>query len=181
MKDSFWGQIWPETRGYLSNMFSRVVLFCLFVCAALLECGEKENFPNEPIIKFKEFRTNEEGGVLVFSFTDGDGDVGLDAGDTLPPFDEESFFYHNLWCDYYEYQNNEWVLIPLDPELAFYYRVPRVTPTGQNPQLDGEIELKMPFYYDPFSPFKEFEFRFRMADRSLNVSNEERTGTLTKP
>lgn len=174
------GQRWSSFPGYLSGM-KRYFFGVLIFVGALTGCKKPESFPLEPVIKFREFRQDSNGAVLIFSFTDGDGDVGLDEADTLAPFDKESIFYHNLWCDYYEFQNEEWVLIPLPEDLAFYYRVPKVEPTGQNPALDGEIELKMPFYFDPFSPYEKFEFRFRMADRSLNVSNEERTGTLTKP
>jgi len=166
---------------YISGM--KMYFFgILILTLGIAGCKKPETFPPEPVIKFKEFRQEASGGaVLIFSFTDGDGDVGLDNGDTLAPFDKGSLFHYNLWCDYYEYQNEEWKKIELPEDAAFFYRVPKVEPTGQNPALNGELELKMPFYYDPSSPFEQFEFRFRLADRSLNVSNEERTGTLTKP
>ncbi len=58
-------------------------------------------------------------GVLKFSFTDGDGDIGLAQGDTIPPHD------YNLYIDYFEKQNGEYVKIEF-VDFSFNARIPNI-------------------------------------------------------
>lgn len=123
------------------------------------------------------------GRELVISFTDGDGDVGLGQGDTLPPFCPSCTYHQNLKLEYEEWRHGTWVHIPLLPEagqVPFYYRIPRVTPTGQNPALQGTIALDMPTWFLN-SNYDSLRFRIELWDRSLNVSNAIYTPVLRKP
>ena len=58
--------------------------------------------------------------------------------------------------------------------------MPRVTPTGQNPALQGTIALDMPAWYLS-SPYDTLRFQITLWDRSLNASNTIYTPALLKP
>jgi hypothetical protein len=147
-------------------------------------CLPEPQYPLQPVIGFESMELTESGGrELVLSFTDGDGDIGLGQGDTLPPFCTGCAHHQNLKLEYEELRDGAWTPIPLNPEIGqvpFYYRVPRVTPTGQNPTLQGTIALDMPAWYLS-SPYDTLRFQITLWDRSLNASNTIYTPALFKP
>jgi len=146
----------------------------------LSSCLKRKEFPIEPTITFKEFTTSGDSGRVVITFTDGDGDIGLAEGDTLSPYQLNGDFYYNLYLDYYEKQNDVWVKRDLNPPFA--YRVPIITPSGQNKALEGEIAVDIePIYYDPQSPFDTIMYKIRLVDRQLHISNEVETGEIITP
>ena len=148
---------------------------------ALSSCLKVEVLPNEPVIEFRSFTVYPDSAVLVFAFEDGDGNVGLNEADTLPPFEVDGDNYFNLYCFYYEQQNSEWVFYD-DLATPFYYRVPRVTPTGQNPTLKGEMSVTFtPPYYLLNTGFDTCRFEVQLVDRSLNRSNRIVSSSFLKP
>lgn len=144
-------------------------------------CLKTEKFPDEPVIELKSFDPLPDGSAnLTIQFTDGDGDIGLNPGDTFPPFDINSTYYYNLFVNYFEQQNGEWVQIPItNPPLS--YRTPVITPNGQNKSLNGEITVKLSLYFDPNSAFDTIRLSTQLIDRSLNESNVVETGAMIKP
>jgi hypothetical protein len=152
------------------------------LCFLLTSCLDKTEFPIEPAILFKEFTTSGDSGILVISFTDGDGDIGLNDHDTVAPYDLATGAYYNLLLDYYEKQNGVWVNMTDSLPLPFYYRVPVITPTGQNTALEGEIAVDLiPTYYNPFSQFDTIKFSVQLLDRALNESNVVETDEIISP
>ncbi len=138
--------------------------------AAVLGCRKPEEFPVEPVITFRSFTQYQDSASFVIGFTDGDGDVGLDAGDNQPPFDTGSTYYHNLFLDYDELRNGVWTRV--DFALPLYYRIPRITPTGQNKALEGEIAVALkPWPIVPGNPFDTVRISARLVDRALHTSN----------
>lgn len=169
------------------KLFTNIGFIILF--AALLvysSCRRFEDFPNEPQIKYENFLLGynpetgiTERGVLVLSYTDGDGDLGLAAWDTLPPHNYGSKYYYNMIIDYFEKQNNEWVKVPLvtwDPDdqefdtLTFSARIPVLTPPAGNQAIKGIIEDTL-YIYNPISDFDTIKFSVYIIDRALNESN----------
>ncbi|MEO0404330.1 MAG: hypothetical protein AAF193_05625, partial [Bacteroidota bacterium] len=59
-----------------------VVLFFGFAIA-MVSCLKDNSFPPEPEITFKSFVVTDGDAVLSIDFTDGDGDIGLNQGDTV--------------------------------------------------------------------------------------------------
>ena len=116
-------------------------------CGVLLAgCLETTSFPDEPEITFQDFVQYPDSAIVTIGFTDGDGNFGLDQADTTGSYCTNGcLFYWNFFCEYYEKVDGEWVHQAIDwtdpDELPFYYRVPRVIPSGQNPSLEGEIEV----------------------------------------
>lgn len=148
----------------------------------LSSCLDKTEFPIEPAILFEEFTTSGDSGILVISFTDGDGDIGLSDADTVAPYDLATGEYYNLKLDYHEKQNGVWVNMTDSLPLPFYYRIPVITPTGQNTALEGQIAVDLiPTYYNPFSQFDTIKFSMQLLDRALNESNVVETDEIIAP
>lgn len=154
-------------------------------CALLLlfgsfGCQESVDFPDEPEIEFKSFERNDDGSAdLTIEFTDGDGDIGLNEGDTTGKYAPGKKYFHNLFVHYYEKQDGEWVKRDLNP--PYFYRVPVITPDGKNKALEGDIEvhLEKP-YYDPNNSFDTIKYRVQLVDRALNESNKVFSPVMTK-
>ena len=105
-------------------------------------------------------------GKLTIRFTDGDGDVGLNENDTLPPFDRGSEYYYNFFVDYYEKQNGEFILLePLEPLNS---RIPRLS--HSEPE-SIEVDLSIDLDINPFSSFDTIMLKFYIVDRTFNRSN----------
>jgi len=119
-----------------------VLLFCVSLIAA---CKKDEIYPIEPILSFKSIGTftgsngKDSMAAIVVNFTDGDGDIGLNPDDTLPPFNSGSPYYRNYQMEFYEKVNGVWVLNPISPTLGG--RLPYLTPKGSNKALKGEIRM----------------------------------------
>ncbi|MBK7946699.1 MAG: hypothetical protein IPJ85_15975 [Flavobacteriales bacterium] len=137
----------------------------------------------EPAIKFQSFTEFRDIGAnqrdsasLVIYFTDGDGDIGLDDSDSSPPFNTGSDYYYNLFVEYEELQNDVWV--PVSLALPLRYRIPRITPTGQNKALEGEIAVALPWRIIPDSVTRTVRFNVRLVDRKLHESNRVYTDPI---
>ena len=70
-------------------------------------------------------------------------------------------------------------LNPLEGQVPFYYRIPRVEPTGTNPALSGVIEIDMKTW-SLQSDYDTLRFRMVLEDRALNLSNEDTTHVIVK-
>lgn len=162
----------------MKHYFIQIVII---VAATMLlnGCAPEEKYPPEPEIKYKGFvklvenPNQDTRGVLIFSFTDGDGDIGLHDDEREPPYD------YNLFVKYLEMQNGEIVEVPLifpgndeiPPEtLSFNARIPMLTPTGKYKGLEGEIRDTL-FILNPNSDFDTIFFEVYIRDRALNESN----------
>ncbi|MFN3952586.1 MAG: hypothetical protein ACK4KT_09320 [Thermaurantimonas sp.] len=132
-------------------------------------CRKFNTFDPIPYIEYKshDFRRAEplllNMLLLEMVFRDGDGDIGLDEGDTLPPFDKASPFFHNLWIDLYTIRNGQ-------PQDTFTYnaRIPNITPSGQVKSLEGVISYEIPV--DGLSEGDTIRLGIQLVDRALNIS-----------
>jgi hypothetical protein len=148
----------------------------------VIGCTKPQKYPNEPIISYKSFiqYTGSDGadsiGVLKLSFTDGNGDIGLNQEDTLPPFDKGGPYFYDFIIKYFEKQNGAYINV-LDSltGLTNNSRIPYLTPEGKNKALTGEIEMQL-FINNPLSDYDTIRFEAFIYDRALNKSN-----TITTP
>ena len=181
----------------LMKRFFYFLLFFLLVGSINFSCVKKKDYPVAPVITFKEISSKMDttaGGVtqlkgidIVIKFTDGDGDVGVAAGDPLPDL-KLVYQYEYLAAD------NSYKFKPYDMStssgfdtLSFPYRIPNITPDGQYKALDGEIKIQLrgfplvPLY--PMVPLQGSKFRFAiiMRDRANNYSDWIYTDEITNP
>lgn len=141
----------------------------LVVALCLAGCLKTEEFPKEPSIAFKSYDRSIEPSRLTVTFTDGDGDIGLDQGDTLAPYNPGSPWFYNFFVDYYKMEDGVWVQQQF--VLPLYYRIPVITPTGQNKSLQGDIAVDIAQQVLPQTPGDTVRFGVHIADRALHLSN----------
>jgi len=120
------------------------------------------------------------GNVIVsIGYTDGNGDLGLDDGDTIPPFNAGGEFYYNLIFTYQLYENGTFVEKPLlswnnetqsYDTISFNARFKRLLDYGVEKPISGVIDYAM-MVKNPFSPNDTIRFAINLIDRALNVSN----------
>ena len=170
---------------------AKIVLILVAVLGSILfSCRRIEEYPIEPAITYDNFvlllntQTGKtDRGVLSISYTDGDGDLGLDPGDTLPPFDKGSDYYYNILIKYFEKQNGTFVEVPLlswNPDnqqydtITFNGRFPNLTPEHGNKNIKGVIQDTL-YVNNPLSDFDTIKYKVSIYDRALHLSNEVET------
>ena len=147
------------------------VVVVLFVVGAALGCRKTEKFPIEPELTFKSFELFGDSASLTVSFTDGDGDIGLDDSDTQAPFDTASAYYNNFFLEQEDLINGVWTPYVF-PGLPLYYRIPRITLNGQNKTSEGDISVAidpLPLSISQLSD--SIRFSVKIVDRALHESN----------
>lgn len=153
--------------------FLKIALVFGLLPVVLSSCMNKDAFPLQPVIKYKDFVQMEgDSARLIFSFTDGDGDLGVHEGDTL----------QSIFLKYFEKVKGQWTE-PLATDVAFSYSIPYVTPTGRNKSIEGDMEVMIYPYFNPF-PFEEFDaikYQFYIVDRAGNKSNVVETPEIVIP
>lgn len=164
------------------NLLTKITLVLTFLVLFVTSCLKPESFPAEPAIEFVSFDALGDSGQLTFSFTDGDGDIGLSQSQLSPPFDTSSYFYYNLYIHYFEKMDGQWIRATSDPggnnfptadSITFAYRIENITPLGQNTALRGEIEVVLePFYFNTNSNHSDsLKYEILLIDRNQNISN----------
>lgn len=139
--------------------------------------SEKEDLPIIPKISYESFILEYDSGAypkrgyLTITFQDGDGDIGLFADQTEPPYDSLSPYYYNYIIDYYEKQNGKFVKYDLGP--ALYARIPYLTPNDPNKSIKGFIVDTLPL--NPAPLYDTIKLKFFIYDRTLHKSNIDST------
>lgn len=136
-------------------------------------CVEKVQYPLEPVIQYAGFMvdTNALGfdslGIVTITYTDGDGDIGLDSTDSVEPY------LYNYYFTFKAMKNG--ILQPIelpDTGINFNSRIPILTPTGKNKNISGEISRTLELYQAwPFLSSDTIGFEIFIKDRALNISN----------
>jgi len=160
----------------------KTIPFSLFVVLGILlftvvSCEKPETFPPEPEIKFKSFQffdsidglgNKVKRGELIFTLIDGDGDVGLRDTDTTGKFHKDSLYYNDLFVKLFTKKNGKFEEVKL--LIPHNYRLPYLTPEGQNKTLKAEVKIKLE-YNIAFFPYDTIRYDFFVADRFIHVSN----------
>ena len=152
----------------------------LFVCTLLWAsaCINRKEYPDEPQITFEKFEQTPDTAYLSFAFTDGDGDLGLNASDTTSPFHSKGSNFYNIYISYFEYKNG----IAIEKKLAspFNYRFPRIESQSRSKALVGSIRIKIPRpYYNPILNVGDsVRYDFFIKDRDLHSSNTASSGAV---
>ncbi len=153
------------------NLLRTIIASLLFVTAG---CTKHEKYPLEPVIKFYSFEKIpnnykvDDKGILTVSFTDGDGDIGLDPQDTFPPFNYGSPYYYNCYIDYYEKRKGKFEKVDLP--LTNNARIPKVDADVPQRGIRGNIEVEL-YINNVLSPYDTIKFSIYIIDRALHKSN----------
>lgn len=164
----------------------------------LAACQKPVEYPIEPQIAYEGFTylfnadsTFSGEGVISFSYTDGDGDLGLDDSDTLPPFGFRDAHYYNMEVEYLKCINGEFVKTPLlSPHvptsatdtvlwdtITFNARFKRLRDSEEPKAISGRMDYKL-MVQNPFSPNDTVKFEIRILDRALHESNAIQTDAI---
>ena len=170
----------------LSNqtMKKSFIYALLFVGLSYASCIKKPSYPSEPVIAYKDFirygtdPSNPDSVELVVSFTDNEGDIGLEQADT-----NGLFKYGNIWLVYFydslgtwaAYDTSEASVVPFDT-FKFAYRIPPVLPSGDPAEpMKGLIYVKQSTFVKVFDKIKYVVY---MYDRALHKSDTIHTPAL---
>ncbi len=147
----------------------------LFVVLLLSSCFKSEEYPIEPIISDPIFAFSGDSAKLTFSFTDGDGDIGLAPEDTLAPFNPDSYFHYNLHLDYYEKDDvNGWERgRDIDGDsIVFQYRLKPIVVKGKARGIKGTMDVTIINFSNPFSTESDtIKYTIKLIDKALHESN----------
>ncbi len=138
-------------------------------------CNKLEEYDNRPIILEGSYYLlqNEQGEdttlVLKFTFTDGDGNVGLSPSDTSAPIDT------NVKIDYFEKIDGIFtkILIPGTTDTLNFNS--RIKEFGSRTSTKAEVEVKVNISVVLADTVK---FDYYILDKDLNKSNTISTGTI---
>ena len=180
-------------------MKSRYLIGLFLLALTVCSCQKPVEYPIEPKIAYEGFTylmnadsTFSGEGIVTFSYTDGDGDLGLDDSDTLPPFGFHDAHYYNMVIDYLKCVNGEFVKIPLlSPHVptnpadtlvlydtvTFNARFKRLRDSEEPRAISGTMEYKLTVQ-NPFSPNDTVKFEIHILDRALHESNVIQTEAI---
>ena len=165
-------------------MFRSIHILILFLLIGLVSCFKEENYPETPVITFTDFVMMGDAAKLIFEFTDGNGDIGLRDDENFPPYHNESYFYYNLYVEYWEKHPSGWEQgTSLEEEpIVFKYRIKPFTNLEKEKPLKGTIEVAIePLFYNPFSAYNDtIKYRVTLIDRALNESNVLETPVIIR-
>jgi hypothetical protein len=173
----------------------RITVLVVFVSLMLAACKEKEIYSNIPKLEYKAaylLSGSQEDSLLklVFTFKDGDGDIGLNAADTFAPFNPQfdtislkslNPYYFNCYVEYEEMVDG--VFKPYIPvgkvdTFQYSYRLPSLTPDGRHKSIRGDIELdlvKSPSQLQSQKLVDTVQYTIYIYDRLLHKSNKIKT------
>ncbi len=185
----------PPKMEVMKNKYF-IGLFLLVLAAA--SCQKPVEYPVEPKIAYEGFtylfnpdNTFTGEGVISFSYTDGDGDLGLDDSDTLSPFGPHDAHYYNMEVDYLKSVNGVFVKTPLlSPHvptsesdtvvwdtITFNARFHRLRDNDEPKAISGTMDYRLTVQ-NPFSPNDTIKFEIRILDRALHESNTIQTEAI---
>ena len=185
----------PPKMEVMKNKYS-IGLF--FLALAVASCQKPVEYPVEPEIAYEGFtylfnpdNTFTGEGVISFSYTDGDGDLGLDDSDTLSPFGPQDAHYYNMEVDYLKSVNGVFVKTPLlSPHvptsesdtvvwdtITFNARFHRLRDNDEPKAISGTMDYRLTVQ-NPFSPNDTIKFEIRILDRALHESNTIQTEAI---
>lgn len=147
----------------------------MLLSSILFACNKLEEYDDRPIITESSYSLlkNQQGKdtslVLKFTFTDGDGNVGLEPSDTIPPNNT------NVKIDYFEKIDGEFskIIIPGTTDTLNFNSI--IKKFGSNNPTKAEVEIKVNIGVVLADTVR---FDYYIVDKDLNRSNKISTGTI---
>ncbi|MGC9374531.1 MAG: hypothetical protein ACP5DQ_05750 [Bacteroidales bacterium] len=153
---------------------STKILYLISFLFLLASCEKEDQYLDIPEIKYKNFTLAQETengfeniiGRLSFTFTDGDGDIGIDPNTETADDTPTTEIYNTFITRFYK-ENNQFVR-----DTTITYIIPYMEGGEYREYLKGEIEIKL--YFTDFN-YDTLKFDFYIYDRANHKSNTEST------
>ncbi len=153
----------------------------LLVILVFLACVKKPDYPDTPVIVYKQFGIRDGNfglGQLVFSYTDGNADLGYSVSQRNATNYDIEFKVLNVYPDNTtktavdikrQIKNGDTTFVQ---DSIFENYLPLVDLNGQSKAIEGEV-----FYNSAFNPNDSSRVKivFYIYDRARNKSNIEET------
>lgn len=149
----------------------------------LFSCTKEINYGPVPEITFAGYERllNSEGKdsllLLRVNFTDGNGDLGYEEADTIPPYSIGQPFFYNLHVDFYGIgaSGKEYFIDNFSNDtIRFNQRVESITPEGKFKSISGTFEIRADYsllLINGYNPSR-VQLEVWINDRALNTSNK---------
>ncbi len=161
----------------------KIILFLVFILT-FLACVKKPDFPDTPSITYKQFgirNANVGLGQLIFTYTDGDADLGYTESQRNASNYDIEFKIINVYPDNSEktaydlkrvIKNGDTTFVQ---DSIFENYLPFVNLNGQKKGIQGEV-----IYNGEFNPndSSRIKIKFYIYDRARNKSNTEESPIL---
>ena len=157
-----------------NRLIGQLLLLLMASGLILSACTKHEVYSVIPRIEYKSFdkipngTSSDNKAYMTINFKDGDGDIGLNAGDTFPPFNPGNPYYYNFIIDYYELQGDSFVKIDLP--ITNNSRIPYIEPNLAELGIKGEIEIEL-YFNNIMSDADSIRYEMYIIDRALHKSN----------
>jgi len=160
------------------KLYTKISFILLFpLLAGFTGCVKEQQYPVVPHIEYGGFYTirdvsgKDSIGAVTVSYTDGDGDIGLFAWDTVEPHK------YNFYLKFMQQLDNQLVEVkPVDSSVTFNARIPYLTPVGRNKNIKGDITMTLQLYFArQILQSDTIAFEIYIKDRALNSSNVVQT------
>lgn len=171
----------------MAQKYSLFVIILALLASCKQESTQFSEIPQIALTEVQQQKLNGKDSIvnITLHYQDGDGDIGLNTGDTMSPYNYTSKYFYNLIVSVYRVDNGivskvtTPVLPPNPPDTIHYNdRITDLTPTGKSKAISGDIRLfikSLP--YPGVTPDSMF-YTFQLIDRALNQSNIVRTNTM---
>jgi len=159
---------------FTMKLYTKISVFLLILLfGGLTGCIKEQQYPLEPHIEYQGFATDtavdgkDSLGLIKISYTDGDGNIGLYASDTVEPYK------YNFYIKLMQQIDGQMVEVkPVDTNVTFNARIPILTPAGRNKNIKGEITMTLELYFaSQILQSDIIAFEIYIKDRDLNKSN----------
>lgn len=156
----------------------KLYVILILLTVSMHQCQELPEYPDVPIINYENFSlyisTNNLGqevltGKLNFSFTDGDGNIGLNPWPDTVAISLPDTQRYNLFLQVHDYQDDEFVIVPDEEGGVLKYMIPYL----DKQPLSGTISVTIEY---PFIRYDTIFYSFYLYDRDFNRSNTDTTG-----
>lgn len=162
----------------MSIRLASAILFILIYCAGCkTEIGPFSTTPNL-IYQGVQLLQGPDGKDSIIqiklNFTDGDGDIGLGQYDTMPPYNFGSPYFYNSYVTLKHQVDGkmEYLIDPVNNDTVnFNSRIPIITPSGDNKNIDGEITLTVSANFPVTEKPDSIQLSIYIYDRALHKSN----------
>ena len=153
------------------------IVFVSLLLISLGSCLKKQDFPNEPQLEYVGFTkaipisATDSIGVVHMTFTDGDGNIGLNISDSTGRFHIDSFYNSNLFI--FPYKKIDGVFEPAFVNLANHVRIsPRLSESDD--PIEGDIDANVLYPARTAIDVSDtviLRWEIYLVDRELNHSN----------